>query len=67
MTKNLIAKMRSNVAAMRDNERGAETIEIIVFLAVFLLGMIGVIVLIRNNAADKGNEIADCIEGEGSC
>lgn len=59
----VIEKWRNRFAATRDNETGAETIEIIVFLAVFVLGMIGVWIMIRKAAADKGTAIKDCLDG----
>jgi hypothetical protein len=57
----VIQKWRERFSETRDNESGAETIEIIVFLAIFVLGMIGVWIAIRTAAADKGQDITDCL------
>lgn len=57
----VIQKWRERFSETRDNETGAETIEIIVFLAIFVLGMIGVWIAIRGAAADKGGQIEDCL------
>lgn len=61
----VIEAWRNKFAATRDNEDGAETIEIIIFLAIFVLGMVIVWFALRNAAASKGDEITDCLNNSG--
>ncbi len=61
MARNIVNRWRSQIAAMGEDEAGAETLEIILFLAIFVLGMVGVLFFIRSRAQEKGSQIGNCI------
>jgi hypothetical protein len=67
---NLVATLRVNAAEMNRNEEGAESVEVIIFLVIFVLGLVGTWMFIRNKTADQGSRIGECIagaEGQDNC
>lgn len=57
----LLELMRARVESARAEEDGAESLEILIFAAVIVVGLVGTWMLIRNAGADKGEQIADCL------
>lgn len=61
--KKFTAYFRTRLSALRADESGAETMEIILIIGVVLLVLIPVIRLIINKVAASGNSTASCIAG----
>ncbi len=57
---NLINRLRQAHAKMR-NEEGAETVEVIIFLVIIVVGLTGAWFALRNALADNTDRITDCV------
>lgn len=59
--KKLLEMVRTRAQSARTDEDGAESLEILVFAAILVVGLVGTWMMIRNAGADKGEQIADCL------
>lgn len=64
MTK-FVNTLRARALQARTDEDGAESLEILVFAAVVIVGLIGTWMLLRNAGAAKGEQIANCLDNSG--
>ena len=56
-----VNKVRAHMAAMR-NEEGMEAAQVILILLIVVIGLIPVIVLIRNSIEERGQDVNDGIK-----
>lgn len=56
----LFSRLRQAHADMR-NERGAETVEVIIFLVIIVVGLTGAWFALRNALSDNTDRLTECI------
>lgn len=63
MLANALALWKQQFAALREDDRGAETSEIILALVVLVIGMVAAYRYIQGKLINKAEDTGDCIEG----
>lgn len=61
--KNTAAKWRENFRALRNDERGAESSEVILVLVLLVIGLLAAWAYLKDKIFSKAVDTADCIEG----
>ena len=59
--KSLVRRFADNVQGMREDERGAESSEVILVLVVLVIGLLAAFAVIRNKLSSSSTKISDCI------
>lgn len=70
MTKNMARMWNKSFASLRDDERGAESTEVIFILVIVVLGLAGAFIALRTALSKKATGITDCIgkvDSAGKC
>ena len=60
--KNTAAKWRENFRALRTDERGAESSEVILVLVLLVIGLLAAWAYLKDKIFNKAVDTADCIE-----
>jgi Flp pilus assembly pilin Flp len=63
VTKNMARMWNKSFASLRDDERGAESTEVIFILVIVVLGLAGAFIALRNALKTKATGISNCING----
>jgi Flp pilus assembly pilin Flp len=63
VTKNMARMWNKSFASLRDDERGAESTEIIFILVIVVLGLAGAFIALKEALSRKATGITDCIGG----
>lgn len=61
--KNTAAKWRENFRALRNDERGAESSEVILVLVLLVIGLLGAWAFLKEKIISKAEDTGNCIEG----
>lgn len=61
MSKNLLTKIKNQVAALRSDERGAESSEVILVLVLLVIGLMGAWAVLKKAIEGKAKGTASCI------
>ena len=63
MTKNIARMWNQSFASLRDDERGAESTEVIFILVIVVLGLAAAFIALKNALATKTTTIKNCVTG----
>lgn len=63
MTKNMARMWNKSFASLRDDERGAESTEVIFILVIVVLGLAGAFIALKNALGTKATGITNCVNG----
>lgn len=61
MTKNMISKVRAGFANLREDERGAESSEVILVLVLLVVGLMGAWRVLKNQITKSATNTSNCI------
>lgn len=60
--KNTAAKWRTNFRSLREDERGAESSEVILVLVLLVIGLLGAWAFLKEKIFAKATDTGNCIE-----
>lgn len=63
MFKNLIEKWTEGFRALRDDERGAESSEVILVLVLLVIGLMAAFAFLRDKLGSQSSRVGNCIGG----
>lgn len=61
MSKTLLKKMTAPFAALRDDERGAESSEVILVLVLLVIGLMGAWAFLRGKIGSQASRTGNCL------
>lgn len=61
MTKTLISKVRAGFVNLREDERGAESSEVILVLVLLVIGLMGAWAVLRDKIGGQASKTANCL------
>jgi Flp pilus assembly pilin Flp len=63
VTKNIARMWNQSFASRRDDERGAESTEVIFILVIVVLGLTAAFITLKNVIAKKAGDVGTCVNG----
>lgn len=61
MGNSLLRKVKRNVADLRNEETAAESTEVILFLVLVVIGLLGAWAFLRNRISQSAEDVGNCI------